>query len=189
MLLDSLSWPSAWFFLPKSFYRLAALVRVVMLGLDKRFGELNMKATLLALLLLMGTSNTYASGEITLTGQEAKTLYLALEGVPELPARFYSLTRTVESLECRLFYKGPQYQKNVVCRLDNHFLVDMEETRTEGAQILFDALPIEQIAHAGNPPQYSKEGSVRCLLKSPIGEAPDQNPEWFSCKISTSVVE
>ena len=121
--------------------------------------------------------------EIVLSGAEAKRLYLALKNVPEYPARFYSLTKTVRVLECHSFVQGPLYKKQTICQLDRDWLVDREDISIEGAQELFEALSIEAEVSSGNPPPLFKSAPVSCILRSPTFEAEEENPQNFECKL------
>jgi hypothetical protein len=139
--------------------------------------------TIFALIVGLMTTPSYAQEEIILSGQEAKTLYLSLRDIDELPARFYSLKKTVSDLECRNFRQGPRYQETTICRLDNIWLVDREDVIIEGAKKIFDSLLIDSEVDGSNPPVLTKRAPVTCLLKSPTFEPQQQHPESFECKI------
>lgn len=133
-----------------------------------------------------------------ITGQDAKDLYLKMEGFYESVLPFYSLGRSASRIECVQYYKGLSYEYHQECTLVDYAyservitLTDVEfhrsgiEDQKQGAEVVISALKGAAItSDTGNPPTKSLKVSADCVLRSPVYDPADEKPEKFSCEIN-----
>lgn len=149
-------------------------------------------------LLFLSQTLTFTAHSFEIVGQEAKNLYLAMDGFYESNLPFYSLGKSASSIECHQYYQSIRYNYHQTCDLvdfanpekivnlhDIQFHHNGEGDQIQGAEVVILALKEAHItSDTGNPPVRSLKVSADCVLKSPIFEPIDEEPEDFSCKIN-----